>query len=92
MHRYPSPPTPQEQAHVLTALHYLRARLGTWAAVGRATRMRTRTLRRIRAGQRVKLYVAKRVAALAGVSLDDLREGKFPPGGACPHCGRGVTI
>jgi len=82
--------TDAEQAHVLTAVRYLRARFGTWVAVGRAARMRTRTLRRIRAGRRVRLYVAQRFATLASVAVEDLLLGRFPASWDCPLCGHRV--
>ena len=84
----PRQPTPEEQAHVRTALHYLHARLGSWVAVARTVRIKRATLRRVRAGERVKLYLAQKVAALVGVPLADLRTGNFPPLGRCPHCAR----
>ena len=80
--------TLEEQAHVRTALHYLHARLGTWIATARAVRVKRATLRRVRAGERVKLYLAQKVAALVAVSVSDLRAGRYLPAGACPHCGR----
>ena len=83
----PRQPTPEEQEHVRTALHYMRSRLGTWVAVARTVRIKRATLRRVRAGERVKIYLAQKVAALVAVSISDLRAGKFPPPGTCPHCG-----
>jgi hypothetical protein len=50
---YPPPLTPTEQANVRAAILYLGARFGTWIGLARAVRMRTRTLRRIRAGRPV---------------------------------------
>jgi hypothetical protein len=79
--------TPEEQAHVRTALHYLHARLGTWIATARAVRIKRATLRRVRAGSRVKLYLAQKVAKLAAVPVDDLRSGKYPPAVTCHRCG-----
>ena len=32
--------------------------------------------------------VAFRVARFAGVGVDDVLTGAFPPPGTCPHCGR----
>jgi hypothetical protein len=78
----------REQFNVRAALHYLHAQIGTWIALARAVRSKRVTLRRIRAGQRVRLGIARRVAALAGMSLADLLAGKFVPEGTCFHCGR----
>jgi hypothetical protein len=86
----PHQPTVEEQARVLAAVHYLRARVGTWAATARALGVRPRTLRRVRAGQRIKRYLALRVATLSGAPVEDLLAGKFPPPGACPNCGHAV--
>lgn len=85
--------TEREQFNVRATLHYLHAQIGTWVALARAVRSKRVTLRRIRAGQRVRLGIARRVAVLAGVSLADLLAGKFVPAGTCLHCGRvNVTI
>jgi hypothetical protein len=35
--------------------------------------------------------MALRVARLAGVPIDDVLAGKFPPAGTCPYCGNGTT-
>jgi hypothetical protein len=35
----------------------------------------------------VSASMAFRVARLAGVTVDDVLVGKFPPPGTCPHCG-----
>jgi hypothetical protein len=79
--------TPEEQAHVRVALYAIHARLGTWIATARAVRIKRATLRRVRAGQRVKLYLAQRVARSVGVTVTDLRTGRYPTPGVCPRCG-----
>lgn len=79
--------TEDEQENVRVALRYLRARLGTWVRVARVTRMKRRTVRRLRAGWTVRIYVAERVAATLGASVDALVTGRFLPQGACLHCG-----
>ena len=88
--KYPKPLTGQEQANVRIAMRYLRVRFGTWVAVSRAVRVKRRTVRRIREGQRVRVYVAQRVATLAAVSLNDLRAGRFPATWRCPVCDHGM--
>jgi hypothetical protein len=80
--------TDEEQENVRRALHYLHARIGAWIGTARAVRIKRATLRRVRAGQRVRLYLARKVATIAGVSIEDLRAGQFPPPGTCPNCGR----
>lgn len=88
----PHQPTPEEQANVLRAIHYLHARVGTWIGTSRVLRVKRSTLRRARAGGRIRRYLALRVAALASVPFEDLLAGKFPPHGTCPHCGNVLTI
>jgi hypothetical protein len=86
------PLTTQEQAHVRTALRYFRTRFGSWVTVARAVHAKRATLRRIRGGGRVRLYLARRVAILAAISLVDLREGRFPRAWTCPVCGHNVAV
>jgi hypothetical protein len=85
--------TAQEQTHVRTALRFLRARCGTWAAVGKALRLSESGIANINAGQRgVGPVIAFRVARLAKVSIDDLLSGRFPAPGTCPHCGHRAEV
>lgn len=77
----------QEQANVRAALHYLHARVGTWVTLAKVLRSKRATIRRIRAGYRVRPYMARKIAALAGVSVADLLAGAFPPAGVCHRCG-----
>lgn len=78
-----------EQKHVRVALQYLRRRLGTWESVAKALRSKPDTLQRYASGRRqVPAGVGFRVARFAGISVEDLLEGKFAPAGTCPHCGR----
>jgi hypothetical protein len=86
--RAPPSLTTQEQANVRRAIRYLRAQLGTWVRVARAVRLKRATVRRVRDGGRVRYYVARNVAKLAAVTVDDLKAGKYPALGTCPHCGR----
>lgn len=74
--------TAKEQAHVRTALAFLRARCGGVKPLARALRFSKQTLR-APAGP----TLAFRVARLAGVSVDDVLMGKYPPPGMCAHCG-----
>jgi hypothetical protein len=45
------------------------------------------TIRQTAAGGLVSASLAVRVARLVKVGIDDLLAGKYPPPGACPHCG-----
>lgn len=79
--------TAQEQANVRTALKFLRARVGDWANVGKVLGFRGKSVANAGHGQSVSARLAFRVARFAGVSIDDLLAGKFPPPGTCPYCG-----
>ncbi|MGH7294243.1 MAG: hypothetical protein ACRELB_04895 [Polyangiaceae bacterium] len=79
--------TDKEQTHVRTALKFLRTRCGTWAALSKALRFGEDTTAAIVRGRVVSPLVAFRVARLARVGVDDVITGKYPPAGACPHCG-----
>jgi len=74
--------TAAEQAHVLSAVRFLRARCGGWAPLVKALGFSRVTLRHA-----ATPAVAFRVARLAGVGIDDLLAGKYPPAGTCAHCG-----
>ena len=77
--------TTKEQGHVRTALRFLRARCGGWKPLGKALHAHQLTLS-VR-GRPISASLAVRVARLAGVGVDDVLTGKFPPAGTCPHCG-----
>lgn len=81
--------TETEQEHVLVALRFLRTRAGNWKTLAKGLGFASSTMRNVKKGlKRVSASMAFRVARLAGVSVDDLLAGKFPPTGTCPHCGR----
>lgn len=73
--------TAKEQANVRTAIAFLRARTGAMP-LAKALRFSRATLQRT-AGP----VMAFRVARLAGVPVDDVLTGKYPPPGVCAHCG-----
>lgn len=79
--------TKAEEENVLAAIHFLKVRLGTWKMLALALRTKRVTIRKVRGGKRVKLTLAKRVARLAGISVDDLKSGYLVPPETCPHCG-----
>jgi hypothetical protein len=77
--------TLDEQKHVRAALRFLWARSGGWKPVAKALHTQPLTLS-VR-GRPISASLAIRVARLAGVGVDDLLGGKYPPAGMCPHCG-----
>ena len=79
--------TTAEQTNVRTALKFLRARCGTWAAVSKALRLGKNSACNVAAGATVTPLVAFRVARLTKVTVDDVLTGRFPAPGTCPHCG-----
>ena len=81
--------TPEEQANAMAALRFLAKRHGTIAKLAEAMGAKRATL--IRAmGKRggVSAGIALRASRVAGVPLDDVLRGAWPPAGACPYCGR----
>lgn len=74
--------TTAEHARVLAAVRFLRARCGGWAPLVKAL-----GFSRITLTKPATATVAFRVARLAGVGIDDLLAGKYPPAGTCAHCG-----
>jgi hypothetical protein len=82
--------TAEEQAHVRVALRFLRARCGGWSNVAKVLRFDESTIRAAAGGRgTVSASMAVRTARFAKVGVGDLLEGRFPPPGTCPHCGRG---
>jgi hypothetical protein len=79
--------TAEEQAHVRTALRFLRTRCGGWAAVAEVLHLHKVTIRNVANGRAVGPVVAFRVARFVKVGVDDVLAGKFPAPDTCPHCG-----
>jgi hypothetical protein len=79
--------TAKEQENVRAALRFIHTRCGTWALAAKAIRAQPNTLRQTAAGRAVSASMAVRAARFAGVSVDDVLIGRFPPPGTCPHCG-----
>jgi plasmid maintenance system antidote protein VapI len=79
--------TDAEQGHVRTALHFLRARCNGWRPLAKVLGTKHLTVARIARGRPVTPTMAFRIARLANVGVDDVLAGRFPPAGACPHCG-----
>lgn len=81
--------TAQEQANVRAAIRFLRVQCGSAEALTKALRCNKTTVQSAMASARnVTASMAFRVARFAGVGVDDLLAGRFPPAGTCPHCGR----
>lgn len=75
--------TKEEQTNVRAAIRFLRVRCGGWVQLSKTLRLTRSTLQKVGATP----VVAFRVARLAGIGIDDLLAGKFPPSGTCPYCG-----
>lgn len=81
--------TDKEQRHVRTALRFLRLRVGAWAPVSEALKVKSDTLDKVVNGRRsVTAGLAYSVARLTDVSIDDLLSGTLLSPRTCPHCGR----
>lgn len=79
--------TPQEQQCVRAALRFLHARCGSWEQLAKLLHVTKHTVRHVATDKAVTASLAVRVARLVRVGIDDLLIGKFPPPGACAHCG-----
>jgi hypothetical protein len=75
-----------EQAHVQSAVRFLRARCRGWTQLVKAIGFTRKTLTKP-----ATPAVVFRVARLAGVGVDDVLTGKYPPPGVCAHCGHVST-
>ena len=80
--------TLEEQANVRVAMRFLATRLGDVAKLAKAMGAHRETVNRPARGGVVSAGIALRVAKVAGVPLESVLAGTWPPGGACPHCGR----
>ena len=79
--------TAKEQDNVRAAIRFIHARCGTWVNAAKALRAQPGTLLKSANGRAVSASTAVRVARFAGVTVDDVLTGKYPPAGTCPHCG-----
>jgi hypothetical protein len=80
--------TEQEQENGRRALRFLRFRAGGWKPVAEALGFKKKTLTNVSEGDGVSPNMVFRLARLAGVTVEDVLTGRFPPPGACSHCGR----
>lgn len=77
--------TAEEQKNVRAALRFLRARCGGWEAVAKVLHAHKSSVAKNE--RAVSASLAVRVARFAGVGVDDVLAGRYPPPGTCPHCG-----
>jgi len=81
--------TAKEQARVRAALRYLKIRHGGWDRLAAALGNCREQVYRVGNGSApAAASMAIRVARLAEVPVSDILDGRFPPPGTCPHCGR----
>jgi hypothetical protein len=73
--------TAEEVKNARTAIRFLKTRCGV-KNLAKALRVEPSTLNAPPSPTTVF-----RVAKLVGVGVDDVLTGKYPPEGACPHCG-----
>lgn len=84
--------TSDEHQRVRVALRFLARRLGSWKALAAAMRAKESTVTyTASARSKPSAGVALRAARAAGVPLEDILSGAFPPADTCPHCGRSGT-
>jgi hypothetical protein len=68
-------------------------RTGGWKPLAKALGFAASTMINVKKGTKgVSASMAFRVARLTAVPFDDLLAGKYPPVGACPHCGHIESI
>ena len=79
--------TVTEIANTRAALRFLVTRSGGWARLIEAIGGRGCTYLRMLRSKAPTAGLAVRLARLARVPVDDVLCGRFPPPGACPHCG-----
>ena len=81
--------TAEEQENGRRALRFLRFRTGGWKVMAEGLGFKRKTLTNVSEGTKgVSANLVFRIARMAGVSIEDVITGNFPPPGACPHCGR----
>lgn len=73
--------TAAEVVNVRRALAFLRVRCGGAKTLAKALHAHKSSLGRPSAS------LVFRVARMAGIGVDDVLTGKYPPAGVCAHCG-----
>jgi transcriptional regulator with XRE-family HTH domain len=82
--------SPEEVAHVKAALAFLRIRHGSLRALAGAMGVKVATVSYAACKKGgVSAGLALRAARAAGVPVEEMLAGRYPPPGVCPHCGRG---
>ena len=80
--------TPKEADHARAALRFLRVRLGGGPKLATLLRVNEPVLRLACSSRQPSAAMAIRAARIAGVPVENVLSGAWPPAGACPHCGR----
>jgi len=81
--------TDDEQESVRAALRYFKRRSGSWKTIAPALGFGKMTVSLVASGNKpVSTKMAYCVARFAGVGVDDVLRGRFPPPVTCPHCNR----
>ncbi len=85
--------TSEEQEHVRVALRFLRIRTGGWKVLSKVLGFAMGSMINVKKKRvPVSVNLAFQVSRLTMVPFDDLIAGKYPPPGACPHCGHGAEF
>jgi hypothetical protein len=80
--------SPEEQENGRRALRFLRFRAGGWKPMAAALGFTRKTLTNVSEKTKgVSVNLVFQIARMAGVSVEDVISGRFPPPGACLHCG-----
>jgi hypothetical protein len=83
----------EQEANVVRALVFLGKRHGGLNPLSRHMgAARTTVTRAVHGHRRISAALALRVAKIAGVSLADVLDGRFPRAGQCPMCGRHLAM
>jgi hypothetical protein len=83
--------THEEQQNVRRALGFLRSKLGSGTKLAKALNVHPTMLEKmipLTGRSKPQAGLALRAARLAGVPVEDLLSGAWPPDGQCPYCGR----
>lgn len=84
--------TDAEQANVRAALRHFKRRVGSWKNLSPALGFGKMTISLVASGNKpVSTKMAYCVARFAGVGVDAVLTGRFPPPVTCPHCKRGFV-
>jgi DNA-binding phage protein len=81
--------SPEESANVRKAVRFLRTRIGGAAQLAEELGVGRKLIEKACSKNgKPGAGLAIRAARLAGVSVDALLRGEYPPEGVCAHCGR----